>query len=222
MPIQALIFDFDGLILDTETPEFLTWQSIYRRYGAEMSQEEWLACVGTTQDAFNPLANLQQRTREVIHPERILAELHARSNQQIYQQAVMPGVMDYLEAAKTLKLKLAVATSSTSDWVVSHLRRLDIYHYFESVCSAESVERVKPDPALYLCAVNALGVRPDQAVAFEDSLNGLLSAKRAGLFCVVIPNMVTRKLDFASADLVLGSLSDAPLSELLARLNGHA
>ena len=79
---------------------------------------------------------------------------------------------------------------------------------------------MKPDPALYRAVVDSLGVRPDEALALEDSPNGVLAAKRAGLACVAVPNALTARLDLGHADLVVGSLADVSLAALIQRLRG--
>jgi beta-phosphoglucomutase-like phosphatase (HAD superfamily) len=123
---------------------------------------------------------------------------------------------DYVEEADRRKLKLAVASSSGRRWVVGHLERLGVAHRFDAIKTADDVERVKPAPDLYLAAVAALGLKPYEAIALEDAPNGLHAAKRAGLFCVAIPNALTGRLPLDHADLRLVSLAHTPLDALLA------
>jgi HAD superfamily hydrolase (TIGR01509 family) len=124
-------------------------------------------------------------------------------------------VIAYLEAAKEMGLKIGLASSSTRSWVTGHLERIGLLHYFETVKTSDDVEQVKPNPALYLEAAKALGVKPEEAVAFEDSLNGAKAAKAAGMYCVVIPNPVTKHMNFEETDLVLESLAEKELHQLL-------
>ena len=126
--------------------------------------------------------------------------------------------MDYLLEARQLGLKLGVASSSSRDWVEGHLRKRELFQHFASVKSADDVSRVKPDPELYLASATHLGVSPGNALAIEDSANGVVAAKRAGLFCVVVPNEMTRGMRLERADARLSSLSEVPLGELLERL----
>jgi beta-phosphoglucomutase-like phosphatase (HAD superfamily) len=112
-------------------------------------------------------------------------------------------------------VKLAVASSSSRAWVAGHLQRLGVLERFEVLKCSDDVERVKPDPALYRAACEHLGVPPARAVAIEDSPNGILAAKRAGLFCVAVPNALTGRLVLDAADLRLASLSELPLANLL-------
>jgi beta-phosphoglucomutase-like phosphatase (HAD superfamily) len=130
----------------------------------------------------------------------------------------MPGVVEYLDKAVEIGLKIGLASSSDRAWVVNHLTELDLIHYFDVVCTLEDVKLVKPDPDLYQKAVAGLDLLPDQVVAFEDAPNGILAAKRAGLYCVAVPNSVTRSLDLSGADLILDSFCELPLDKTLASL----
>ena len=115
-------------------------------------------------------------------------------------------------------ITLGVASSSSRAWVEGHLERLGLLERFHAVRCADDVPQVKPDPALYRAVLDATGVRAADAVALEDSPNGVLAAKRAGLACVAVPNALTARLDLRHADLLLGSLAELPLAELLTRL----
>ena len=216
--IKALVFDFDGLILETETPILQSWQEIYREFGCELSLEEWLVNVGTMEEQFDPVASLELRSGQPVDREQTLLRRQQRELELIQHQPVMPGVREYLESARQLGLKVGLASSSTCDWVVGHLERLGLIGYFDAIAACDDVARTKPDPALYRMAAEWLGVAPHEAVAFEDSLNGLLAARRAGLHCVVVPNALTHRLDLGEADIRLGSLSEMRLADLLASL----
>jgi len=138
----------------------------------------------------------------------------------IAQQPALPGVVAALDEARRLGLRLGMASSSSRAWVSGHLTRLGLLDYFEVLRCAEDVEAVKPDPALYRAALEGLGLAPHEAIAIEDSAHGVLAAKRAGLYCVAVPNVVTRGLDFSQADRVLKSLDEVPLAELVRGANG--
>jgi beta-phosphoglucomutase-like phosphatase (HAD superfamily) len=122
-----------------------------------------------------------------------------------------------LQDAKDMRLKLAVASSGKRSWVAGNLTRFGLLDYFQVICTSEDVEKVKPDPALFLLAAEKLGVRPQEAIVFEDSYNGLVAAKKAGTFVVIVPNPLTEHMDFSQADIKLKSLADLPLKDLLAR-----
>ena len=213
---RALVFDFDGLILDTEGPEFKAWQEIYVAHGCHLALQTWAACIGT-RDAFDPYADLAARAGRALDTAAIRAAHEARVAELIAFEPVRPGVRDYLDAARRLGLGLAVASSSSRRWVVGHLERLGLADRFDVLRCVEDVPRVKPHPDLYVAALNALGVSPVAAIALEDSPNGVLAAKRAGLFCVAVPNPLTAKLDLSAADIRLASLDELPLPALLRR-----
>jgi HAD superfamily hydrolase (TIGR01509 family) len=221
--IRAVVFDFDGLILDTEVPEFQVWQEIYQAHGCELPLAVWSAAIGTSLDVFDAHTHLEALLGRPLDRESIREIRRQRCAELLSTQPILPGVQNYLADAKQLGLRLGVASSSSRDWVVGHLTRLDLIPYFDCIKCSEDVPRVKPDPALYRAVIDALGLRPDQAIALEDSPNGVAAAKRAGLFCVAVPNPLTRQLPLAHADLLVSSLADLPLRQLLehVRRNGR-
>ena len=217
MMLRALIFDFDGLILDTETPEFTAWREIYRLHGAELKLEDWLPCIGTG-SVFDPHAHMESLLGRTLNRDEIAAARRVASRKMIAKLPPLPGVVATLERARRLGLRIGLASSSSSDWVDPHLDRLGIASYFDTCQTRDRVARVKPDPALYVQALEALGVAPREAVALEDSLNGLRSARTAGIFTVVIPNEMTRHMELDEADLLLGSMEQLDLADVSARL----
>jgi HAD superfamily hydrolase (TIGR01509 family) len=219
--IRAVIFDFDGLILDTEGPEYHAWLEIYRAWACELPLAVWATGLGTSADAFDPCAYLEAQLGRPLDRDLVQRQRRRRARELLAAQTILPGVRDYIGDAKRLGLRLGVASSSSRDWVVGHLIRLGLDAAFDCIKCADDVARVKPDPALYLAVTQALGVRPQQAVALEDSPNGITAAKRAGLYCVAVPNALTRQLCLAHADLQLGSLTELPLERLLAMLQAR-
>ncbi len=215
MKISALIFDFDGLIVDTETPAFLSWQEIYAEFGVQLSLQEWIVCLGTISTAFNAIADLEQKTRRHLDATTIWTKRQRRKGELTANQPVLPGVNSYLHTAQTLGLKIGLASSSPHTWVEGHLARLNLLHYFECLQCAEDVPEVKPHPALYTQALEQLGVSPDAALAFEDSPNGVAAAKAASLRCVAIPGPLCRNIPLKDADFLIPSLAAMPLPELL-------
>ena len=219
MPVRAFLFDFDGLILDTEVPSRAGWQWLYREHGHELPPEKWALVVGTI-EAWDPMAHLEQLVggpldREVLNERRYAHELSL-----IEAETLRPGVAEYLAAARRHDLKRAIVSSSSVRWIDLHLRRLEEAVGWDLILAADhDPARAKPAPVLYLEALDRLGVAADEAVAFEDSPNGIRAAKAAGIFCVGVPNGVTRELGLDEADLVLDSLADLPPDELLARLS---
>jgi HAD superfamily hydrolase (TIGR01509 family) len=216
--IKALIFDFDGLILDTETPELFVWQKVYREHGQELTTRTWGQIVGgTAASSFEPASHLAALTGNHLDTEALKARVREESLAQIHRQPPLPGVRELIDDARQHGLKLAVASSSPHDWVDGHLTRLGLYPFFDVVKAREDVQHAKPEPDLFLAALSALEVQSAQAMVLEDSPNGVRAAKRAGLFVVAVPNPVTECLHFEEEDLRLSSLKEISLPELMRR-----
>jgi HAD superfamily hydrolase (TIGR01509 family) len=220
MSIKALVFDFDGLILDTEGPVFQSWHELFQDYGYNLTLDDWQVCIGSQEGTDFFFSNLGDKLdasfdMQVEAPKRLERELEL-----IASQPLLPGVLEYIQQATELGLKLGIASSSPCKWVLGHLEERGIRHHFECVLAADDVSITKPDPSLYATALHCLEVSTHQVIAFEDSPNGVLAAKRAGIYCVAVPNPLTRQLQIEEADLQLNSLEELPLRELLARLDG--
>ncbi len=214
--IKALIFDFDGLILDTELPDYASWQEVYHEYGCELAIEDWGQIVGGTGASdFDPHTNLEQLSGKILDREEVWISRRKQYLDQLYQQPVLPGVVELLDDAERRGLKLGIASSSPENWVRGHLARLGLYQRFEAIKTAEDVQRTKPDPELYAAILQALGAQPEEAIVFEDSPNGVTAAKAAGIFCVAVPNPLTAQLSLAHADLRADSLADITLDRLI-------
>jgi HAD superfamily hydrolase (TIGR01509 family) len=214
--ISALIFDFDGLILDTEKSEFVSWQEMYAEHQVQLLLEEWAVCIGAGADTFDPYTHLETLLRRPIAREEIRQRRLQRRMAMLAEELLLPGVEEYLQTARHLRLKLGVASSSSRAWVEGHLERLGILHYFDVIRCRDDVQYAKPDPELYLSALAGLEVQAEQAIALEDSPNGVRAAQRAGIFCVAIPNVITSQLPLDHADLRLTSMAAIPLEELIA------
>jgi HAD superfamily hydrolase (TIGR01509 family) len=217
--IKALVFDFDGLILETETPDFEAWADIYREHGHELPRERWVENIGASAwpfDALEHLASLVLHTAP-FDREAVRARQEARKVELVAALEMMAGVRDYLRDARRLGLKVALASSASEAYISAHLDRLAVRNAFDVVVCRDHVARGKPFPDLYLRAIQDLGVMAREAIAFEDSRNGIAAAKAAGLHCVAVPNPMTFALDLSAADLRLDSLGAVGLEELIAR-----
>jgi HAD superfamily hydrolase (TIGR01509 family) len=216
--IRAIVFDFDGLILDTEEPVYRSWLEVYHAHGEELPFERWVQIVGSTTIGFHPQQHLEERLGRPL-PKEVLDRRVGRRTEMILAQQLLPGVVERLEEARAAGMKLGVASSSTSDWVRGHLMRLGIFERFDCMRCRDDVAHAKPDPDLYVAVLACLEVSASEAIAIEDSPNGVTAAKRAGMRCVAIPNSITARLDLSHADLVLGSLADVTLARLVERLS---
>ena len=215
--MRALVFDFDGLILDTETSVYEAWQIVYEEHDQVLPRDRWLSRIGTDGSAFDPLVELRERVGETLDAERIRHRRMAFHRAHIEKLDQMPGVRACLEHARAESIGIAIASSSPFNWVNGHIERLGLAHFFDQIVTAEDVDAAKPAPDLYLRATELLGVDPGDAIALEDSPNGVQSAKAAGLYCVAVPGPMTRTLSFEAADTVLASLDARPAGEWIAQ-----
>ena len=214
--IRGLIFDFDGLILETEEPIYQSWVELYQAYGVDLPMEFWGTIIGTSShEHLDIFGLLEEKVGRKLDRDRLTPERAAREMEIVLQEPLLPGVVDLIKSAQNRDLKLGIASSSNRDWVVGHLTRLNLSDYFEFVHTSEDVERTKPDPALYLLALKTLGLEAQEAIVFEDSPNGVTAAKSAGIYTVAVPNVMTRQLNLDHADLKLDTLTELPLDEII-------
>jgi len=218
--IRGIIFDFDGLILETEGPVYQSWVELFQEYGAELPFDVWSTIIGTSDlEHFDPISMLEEKLGRKLDREAIAPRRHDRELELVHQQPILPGVLEVIAEARELGLKMGIASSSDREWVVGHLKRLGLYRHFGVIHTSDDVRRTKPDPELFILALNSLGLKPAEAIVFEDSPNGISAAKSAGIFTVAVPNPLTRRLKVDHADLRLDSLADLPLSDILSRAN---
>ncbi len=213
--IRALVFDFDGLILDTETPLIDAWAALHESAGLAYARADAHRIVGHIDVAFDPWTAFGPTAdRAALESEhrRLSRELTAR-------QPILPGVLACLEAARARGLKLAVASNSSHEHVDRHLTRLGLRAFFDLTGCREDVTVGKPAPDLYFWVIRKLGVAPAEAIAFEDSTAGTLAARAAGLWTIAVPNPSTHRHDHSAAHLVLASLADRSLAQLLDRFS---
>lgn len=199
--MKALIFDFDGLILDTETPELATWQEIYAEHGVEMPLGYWGGLVGrgVNEEYERPAELLARLTGKPVMTSQEHQVIRDRIIAKIDCLSARPGVTELLDECQSQRFPIAVASSSKHIWVDTHLIRLGLYDHFQAIVCADDVERGKPFPDLYLAACKALDVLPSDALALEDSRNGITAALAAKMRVAVIPNPVTESLDLSQA-----------------------
>jgi len=217
--IRGLIFDFDGLILDTEMPVYTSWVELFQSYGEVLPFDDWAKIIGTSDiEHFDPFNVLEEKSgfkldRDVLAPKR-----HEREMVLCLKEPILPGVVEIIKGAHKRGLKLGIASSSSREWVAGHLTRLGLIDYFPVIHTSDDVEKTKPDPALYTLALESLGLNPEEAVVFEDSPNGVTSAKALGIFVVAVPNTLTRNLKLDHADLILESLAGVNLEDVLVQV----
>jgi HAD superfamily hydrolase (TIGR01509 family) len=211
--IRALIFDFDGIVLDTEVPIYRAWAELYERHGLDLPLDFWATTVGQGPAFFDPIADLEQRLGRRVDRDATRDEIRRRVVQLLSALPVLPGVHQWREEACERGVALGVASNSSRLWVRGHLERLGLDGWACVRCR-DDVERPKPAPDLYLAVTRCLGVAPSEAIAVEDSESGVEAARAAGVRCVAVPSALTAGHDLSGADLVLGSLSDATFGDV--------
>jgi HAD superfamily hydrolase (TIGR01509 family) len=216
--IRAFLFDFDGLIIDTESPSRAGWEWLYREHGHELPQDEWRKLVGTTGSPWSPMDHLEDLVGEPLERDALNERRYAHELTLIEAEELRPGIADYIAAADRLGLKRAIVSSSSRRWIDTHLGRLEHDFGWHAIVTADRDRtRAKPSPVMYVEALELLGVDATEAIVFEDSPNGVRAARGAGIFTVAVPNAVTRDYGLDEADLVLDSLADLSPDELVGR-----
>ena len=215
----AVIFDFDGVILDSETPEYESHRRIYERCGVSLTVEEWCDCIGIYAEEHDERwhARLRERATQAPTPEEYEAE-RRRNFVALVPREPRRGIRALLEALRDSDVPTAIASSAPARWVVPAAERIGMTPLFRTIVSGSDVTRGKPAPDVYLEAARRLGVDPARSVAIEDSAPGLASARAAGLKTVAIPHWLTERHELAGADLRVahaGELTVARLATLL-------
>jgi HAD superfamily hydrolase (TIGR01509 family) len=220
VPIRAFLFDFDGLILDTETASRAGWRWLYEQHGQRLPDDLWSTVVGT-HGSWNVMDHLEELVGEPIDRESWNERRFQHELTLLEAEELRPGILDYLAFAQERRLKRAIVSSASRRWIDMHLERLEQTVGWDAIITADrDSARAKPNPTMYLEALEMLGVSAAEAIVFEDSPNGIRAGKAAGIFVVGIPNEVTREYGLEEADLVLESLADLPPAELLERADG--
>ncbi len=215
---KAVLFDFDGVVLDSEWPIYQSWKRLFEREGFHLQQEVYVKCIGSDFDTWSPpdyLEELSGRTfdwpqENAMRSEQIMRDL---------ENAVpMPGVAGLIEEFGDKPT--AVVSSSSHHWVDGWLEKLGLMPHFDTTVCRGDAARIKPAPDLFLEAARQLGIDPRDCLVIEDSMNGLLSAHEAGMKVIAVPNQLTRVLDFSRADWVLESLESLEIFNASASTRG--
>lgn len=220
--MRAVLFDFDGTILDTETPEFDAWEAIYAEHGIPLPHDRWLATIGLAAGTapWHPMEHLAERVGP-LDREHVRKRQHDAFRRGVEAQPLRPGVARLIHEARAAGVRVGLASSATRDWIDWNLARLGLAAHFETIRTREDVVHAKPDPALYRLACDDLAVAPGDAVAIEDSHHGIAAARAAGVFTVATPNGLTRHLDLSAAHWNVDSLEHVGLEALRAAWRRH-
>ncbi|PKN98207.1 MAG: haloacid dehalogenase [Chloroflexi bacterium HGW-Chloroflexi-4] len=219
MALKGIIFDFDGLIIDTELPGCNAWAELFNQHGFSFTIEDWKKAIGTGPSAYDPAKHLSQLTNGLLDAHVIKEQTLIRTRQLIEEQPLLPGVFDFIITCDSLGIPMAVASSSNRAWVEGYLEKLGIRNYFKVVCTSNDVANVKPDPELFLLAAKKLGISPSEAIIFEDSPSGIKAAYAAGIPCIAIPNDITKSMDLSLATKIVDSFLDLNPQSLISQNN---
>lgn len=212
--IKGIIFDFDGLIFDTETHHYNVLNDIFIEHGSTLPLTKWQEQIGTQTD-FSPYVYLEKQLKLKLDHKALQDTFEEKLHAKLSTEKARAGVENYLQSANELGLKIGLASSSNYDWVSTHLKNLNLFDYFHCIKTSDDVETVKPDPSLYLEAAKCLQLDVQECLVFEDSANGSLAAKSAGMSCVIVPNEVTEAMDFCEVDYRISSMSEISLEDVI-------
>ena len=212
MPLQAIIFDFHGLVLDTESAEFAGWSEVFRSHSVDLDIHEWAKCVGRAPEEWLPESHLQDLVGEPIDLRQARLDAFRLRDEILVDLQPLPGAVELLDELAHESVPVAIASSSRSVWVEGLLANIGLRDRFPVIKTRDIVGKAKPWPDLYLAACQALEVSPSCSVALEDSPVGVSAAVSAQMSVVAVPNNVTRHFDLSNAHLVLESLADLSLA----------
>lgn len=211
MDFSAVLFDFDGVLVDTEWAIYQAWKRTFEGHGHHLPLEVYTRCIGTDFNTWSPKTHLEELTGQAFDWH----DLDTRRQQEILRdlehEKPMHGVVELLEHLTARAMAIAVVSSSSHQWVDGWLDKLNLARHFHTTVCRGDAPRIKPAPDLYLTAAERLGIAPETCLVIEDSLNGLKAAKAAGMNVWIVPNRVTDCLDFSTANHVFRSLAELRL-----------
>ena len=213
--IEAVVFDFDGVCIDTEMARFTSWQQIYTSFGLELPMAEWIKNIGKASWVSDPFIYLQRQLGKPLSREELNTRHRVTETAIADTLPLQPGFSARLEEARSLNVPCAIASSSSHNWVDGHLQRRGLFELFSVTVCREDTATHKPEPEPYLSALQRIGINSTHAVAVEDSPPGIASAKAAGLFCIAVPCSITSGMDFSEADLIVSSLEEVSFLEMM-------
>ncbi len=213
--LAAVIFDFDGIVLDSETPEFESHRRIYERCGVGLTPDEWCDQIGLWAEGHDErwIAQLAERAPGAPSRDDYHAEKH-RIFDEVVPREPMRGIRDLLTALAEAGVPAAIASSAPARWVVPAVEGIGVRPLFAAIVTGDAVARRKPAPDVYLEAARRLGVDPARSIAIEDSGPGIAAARAAGMKTVAIPHWLTERHDLSSADLTVAHAGELTLARL--------
>ena len=197
---SAVLFDFDGILVDTEWAIYQAWLDTFRKEGHDLPLSLYTRCIGSDFDTWSPKAYLEELTGNDFDWKKMDEDRQVMIRAELDEYGPIHGVTGLLGEIRRRGIPLAVVSSSSHSWVDGWLEKLELAAFFKEVVCRGDAPRIKPAPDLYLAAAERLGLEPESCLVIEDSLNGLLSASAAGMRTWIVPNRVTSALDFSDAD----------------------
>jgi HAD superfamily hydrolase (TIGR01509 family) len=217
-PVRALLFDFDGTMLDTESSSYGSWQELLAEHDYDLTHDTWSAAVGTI-DGLDPVELLEDHLGAPVDRGELLDRQAARHREMLTDEVLRPGIQRIVDEARARGVHMAIVTSASERWVREHLERLGLEDDWELIVAANGdPERAKPAPLLYEEALGRLGVGPEEAIAIEDSPNGVSAAKAAGIATIAFPNAITAAMDLTHADAIVDDFDGLGVDDLLERV----
>lgn len=196
---KGIIFDFDGVLVDTEWAIYQSWVKLYAREGQEITIETYAPCLGAGYSHWDPASHLESLTGKKYNWEKETPARQAVLEADLARSGLMEGAAELLDWCAEQGVGITVASSSSRRWVQGWLERLSIYNRFAGVFTRTDGYPVKPNPALFEAAQQCLGLQKNECLIIEDSENGTIAAQNAGIPCVAIPNRMTAHSDFSRA-----------------------
>ena len=208
MEISAVLFDFDGVLVDTEWEIYQAWRRTFEAHDHDLPLEVYTRCIGTDFATWSPKSHLEELSGLAFDWHDLDARRQSEILAGLSEEGPMPGVTGLLERLPYTGLPAAVVSSSSHHWVDGWLEKLGLSAHFHTTVCRGDAPRIKPAPDLFLTAAGRLAMEPHDCLVIEDSLNGLIAAKAAGMRVWVVPNRVTAGLDFSAADRIFASLEE--------------
>jgi len=211
----AVVFDFDGVLIDSESPGFESHRRIYEQCGAALTVEEWCGQIGTYVEGEEEGWYLRLCERTTRSPARAVYEAERRRLfEALVPREPMRGIRELLAELDSAGVPLAIASTAPARWVVTAAERIGVRAVFRAIVTGDEVARRKPAPGVYLEAARRLGVDPSKTIAIEDSAPGIASARAAGMPTVAIPHWLTELHDLSGADLRVAHAGELSLARL--------
>lgn len=208
MAASAVLFDFDGVLVDTEWAIYQSWRRVFEDHGHDLPLAVYTRCIGSDFSTWSAKTHLEDLTGQAFDWHDLDARRQHEILLDLADEGPMPGVRELLEKLTALAVPCAVVSSSSHHWVDGWLAKTELAGYFKTVVCRGDAPRIKPAPDLFLEAARRMALAPRDCLVIEDSLNGIIAATAAGIPAWAVPNRVTRDLDFSLAERIFDSLTE--------------